>query len=293
MSYDGAQISPRQQCLFIHRPCGCSEMEMLLPAPSLCPTVAALMNHSIDSWRLLQSSNRMTSHSLCRLLRAQHLSIKSSMCWLTGSFPLLLPRELQWTFMNNLEELWAGLYPPAVPPALGKVWGEANTTMHLSSRAKGAAAPPSLNKTKQTSALTPSLSSFLLLLLQYVMEGIKHKISSWFEIHLTHFILEYLAGQLNPSVYSELTWRVSKRLQVKDEIAQALSKGMGILVALSVPCHSFKLLGFRKWSDTRGFRDELFILSEKEKKKKQQQKKSIGVTKLQIPGGESWMACQI
>lgn len=45
--------------------------------------------------------------------------------------PSLLPRELQWTYMNNLEELWAGLYPPAVPPALGRSGGEANTTERL------------------------------------------------------------------------------------------------------------------------------------------------------------------
>lgn len=64
--------------------------------------------------------------------------------------------------MNNLEELCAGLYPPAVPPAaLGKVGGEANATeMYLSSGAKEAATPPSLKQRKQTSDLTPSLAFF-------------------------------------------------------------------------------------------------------------------------------------
>lgn len=101
----------------------------------------ALISDSMDKMTQPKFLSQIFNIPHCHCARCPEstTSVLRAACWMTGSFSSLLPREPQWTYMNNLAKLRAGLYPPAVPPALGKVRGEANAAeIYLSSGANKA-----------------------------------------------------------------------------------------------------------------------------------------------------------
>ena len=224
-----------------------------------------------------------------------------------GLFSSPLPREQQWTYMNDLKELW--LYPPAVATSSGeaKLETKANATekrtrKRWSTRGSGS----SIIKLEggETSASTPSLAIFLLpLLFPFHCSAMWRKsdkklnitIQNSFQMFVLHpsVIFVYLAKLCVLAVKSGGVYKMdtSQGWNCNATLTCFLIRGGEILIYFiflflhffSAACH--RLEWFEEGSgqnlpNTRSIWGELFILSFRHT-----HTKKTAVAKLQIPGG--------
>ena len=234
-----------------------------------------------------------------------------------GLFSSPLPREQQWTYMNDLKELW--LYPPAVATSSGeaKLETKANATEKRTRKCwstRGSGSSIIKLEGGETSASTPSLAIFLLLPLLFPFhcsamwrksdKKLNITIQNSFQMFVLHpsVIFVYLAKLCVLAVKSGGVYKTdtSQGWNCNATLTCFLIRGGEILIYfIFLFLHFFFSRLSPPWVIWRRKRSKSAKHSEHlrwtvySELQTHTHKKKLQLQSCRSPGGESWMTCQI